>query len=134
MGSYIKVLGKYATFSGRAPRMEFWGFTIVNSIFWGFIIWLWLQFTQGIGNTVITTIAVMYFAVTVIPGTALIFRRWHDRGRTGAWFFINLVPMIGYIVTLGFFLYKGDEFTNRYGRDPYDTGIRRKRRRPAAKK
>ena len=128
MGSYIKALGKYATFSGRSPRMEFWGFTIVNSIIWGFMIWLWPQI-HGVGANIIFASAVMYFAVTITPAAALIFRRWHDLGRTGAWFFLNLVPGIGYIVTLCFFLYKGDSFTNKYGRDPYDNRLRRKRRR-----
>lgn len=128
MGSYINALGKYATFSGRSPRMEFWGFTIVNAVIWGFLLWLWPN-TRGVATNILVAAAIMYFAVTITPACALIFRRWHDLGRTGAWFFLNFVPVIGYIVTLGFFLYKGDAFTNKYGRDPYDNRPRRKRRK-----
>ena len=129
MGSYIKALGKYAVFSGRAPRKEFWGFTIVNYILWGVIVYFYRMFPDGVANNVMTAVAIMYFVLTIIPASALIFRRWHDLGRTGAWYWLNLVPGIGYIVTLCFFLYRGDSFTNQYGRDPYDRSPKRNRKR-----
>ena len=129
MGSYIKAMGKYATFSGRSTRKEFWGFTIVNWIIWGVLIYLWSKYTKGVATNVIAAAAIMYFLVTIVPSAAVIVRRWHDLGRTGAWLILNLVPVVGYIVTLGFFLRKGDSFTNKYGRDPYAVGARRKRRR-----
>lgn len=127
MGSYIKAMGKYATFRGRASRREFWGFTIVNAVIWGIILYFLKMFPTGVSNNIMVAIVVMYFALTVIPSVALIFRRWHDLGRTGAWFWLNLVPGIGYITTLCFFLYKGDEFTNRFGPDPNRKTLKRKR-------
>ncbi|MBQ3425762.1 MAG: DUF805 domain-containing protein [Clostridia bacterium] len=126
MISYIKGMGRYASFSGRSSRREFWGFTITHAVLWGVIIYLFKQFPDGVANNVMVAVAVMYFALTIVPSVAIIFRRWHDLGRTGAWFLLNFVPVIGTIVTLGFFLCRGDSFANQYGADPYS--VKRRRR------
>lgn len=126
MLSYIKAMGKYADFGGRASRREFWGFLITNSVLWGVIIYFLRRFPDGVENNVMIAVAVMYFALTIVPSVAIVFRRWHDLGRTGAWTLLNLVPGIGSIVTLCFFLSKGDGFNNRYGADPYSKKYRRK--------
>ena len=128
MGSYIKALGKYAVFNGRSTRVEFWGFTIVNSIIWAIILYFYFQYTRGLAGNVMLAVVIIYFLLTITPAIALIFRRWHDLGRTGAWFMINFIPIAGTITTLCFFLYHGDRFTNKYGRDPYDRKLKRKRR------
>ena len=126
MISYIKAMGKYANFSGRSSRREFWGFAITNAVLWAIIIYLFGQFPDGVANNVMVAVAVMYFALTIVPTAAVIFRRWHDLGRTGAWSLLNFVPGIGLLVTLGFFLCRGDSFTNQYGADPYSSKRRRK--------
>ena len=127
MVSYIRCLGKYAVFKGRSTRMEFWGFTIVNAICWLIIGYLFIKYPRGLANSIMTTVAIIYFLVTVTPSIAVIMRRWHDIGRTGTWILLNLVPVAGWIATLGFFLYRGDNFTNKYGRDPYDKRLKRRR-------
>lgn len=127
MISYIRCLGKYAVFRGRSTRMEFWGYTLVNMILWGIIAYFFIKYPHGLANNVIMAIAIMYFMLTLIPSIALIFRRWHDLGRTGLWVLLNIVPLAGYITTLCFFLYRGDTETNKYGRDPYDKKLKRKR-------
>ncbi|MBR0366522.1 MAG: DUF805 domain-containing protein [Clostridia bacterium] len=129
MLSYIKAMGKYADFGGRSSRREFWGFLITNSVLWGVIIYLLRRFPDGVENNVMIAVAVMYFALTIVPSVAIIFRRWHDLGRTGAWVLLNLVPGIGTIVTLCFFLCKGDGFNNRYGADPDSNKKNKKYRR-----
>ncbi len=126
---YIKAMGKYAVFTGRASRREFWGFAIVNTIFWLIISRFYRMFPTGVGRNVMLAVALMYFAVTAVPAVAVIFRRWHDLGRTGKWILINLVPVAGWLATLGFFLCRGEAYTNEYGRDPYDQGLKRKRKR-----
>lgn len=127
MGSYMRCLGKYAVFRGRSTRAEFWGFTIVNAICWGIIIYFFIKYPRGLANSVMTAIAIMYFLIMLTPSIAVMIRRWHDIGRTGAWVLLNLVPIAGTIATLGFFLYRGDNFTNKYGRDPYDKRLKRRR-------
>lgn len=128
MISYIKALGKYAVFRGRSTRMEFWGFTIVNMLMWLLWVYFFIKFPHGLANTVIWTVGIMYFLLTITPSIALIVRRWHDLGRTGLWTLINLVPIAGYITTLCFFLYRGETSTNKYGRDPYDRKLKRRRK------
>ena len=127
MVSYIRCLGKYAVFRGRSTRMEFWGFTIVNVICWLIIGYLFMKYPRGLANSIMTTVAIIYFLLTVTPSIAVIMRRWHDIGRTGKWILLNLIPVAGWIATLGFFLYRGDNFTNKYGRDPYDKRLKRRR-------
>ncbi|MCH5211562.1 MAG: DUF805 domain-containing protein [Oscillospiraceae bacterium] len=127
MVSYIRCFGKYAVVRGRSTRMEFWGFTIVNAICWFIIGYFFMKYPRGLANNVMTAITVMYFLLTITPSITVTMRRWHDIGRTGAWVLLNLVPLAGMFTTFGFFLYRGDNFTNKYGRDPYDRKLKRRR-------
>jgi len=53
-----------------------------------------------------------------LPGIAVQIRRLHDTGRSGAWFWINLVPLIGQIVLVCYSCVAGDGATNYYGPPP----------------
>ena len=80
---------KYADFKGRAPRAEYWWwvlFTFVVSMATG-----WIPF---LGH--IATIALF------IPGLAVSWRRLHDIGKSGAWYFLPVVPAILFCSTLVF--------------------------------
>jgi uncharacterized membrane protein YhaH (DUF805 family) len=48
-------------------------------------------------------------------------RRLHDTGRSGWWLLIGLVPLIGAIVLVVFFIIEGDRQPNAYGPDPKTT-------------
>ena len=123
MISYFTCLAKYAVFRGRAGRKEFWGFFIVNIIILCVILLLHAKYPLGTIHTVLTGIIVGYIVLTICPLLAVMSRRWHDLGRTGAWVWLNLVPVVGTFVSLCFFLGAGNYGTNEYGRDP----IRRKK-------
>lgn len=56
--------------------------------------------------------------IFLIPGICVYVRRLHDTGRSGWWFFINFIPLIGPIVGLVFLLLDGNIGTNKYGEDP----------------
>lgn len=127
--SYLKCLSKYAVFKGRAPRREFWGFSIINIIILLIILILHASFQTGTLHTVLTYLVIIYAALTIVPSLAVMSRRWHDLGRTGLWVLLNLVPGIGTLVSLFFFLGRGDRGTNRYGRDPREKKYRNKNRR-----
>lgn len=116
-------------FRGRSTRAQFWGYTFINLLIWGIIVYCFIKYPRGLANNVITAIGIMYLAITIIPTFAIISRRWHDIGRTGWWTLLNFVPVAGTIATLCFFLYHGDRFTNKYGRDPYDKKLKRRRGR-----
>ena len=71
---------------------------------------------QIIGTAVFYIIALI---VLILPSIAVLIRRLHDTDRTGWWFWIQLLPLIGLIVILVFMLSGGDEGDNKYGPNPY---------------
>lgn len=111
------VLGQYANFSGRARRSEFW--------FWALAL-----FVAGIvinvidlviGNQVINYL----FALAVlIPNLAVGARRLHDTGRSGFWQFIGLIPLIGVIVLIIFWV-QDSQPANAHGPSPKGIGAGR---------
>lgn len=83
----LRFFRKYATFSGRASRREYWWWVLANVL-------VSLAFNL-IGS--LTT-------GTLIPALALTWRRLHDTDRSGVWFFIVFIPIVGAIVLLVFTL------------------------------
>ena len=128
MTSYFVCLSKYATFSGRATRVEFWGYSIMNSL----IIFGLAYFYMNAGaaqQTLATTLFLIYVILTICLSLAVMSRRWHDIGRTGKWLFLNLVPVVGTVVSLFFMLSDDEEGTNEYGRNPRERRYRKRQRR-----
>jgi uncharacterized membrane protein YhaH (DUF805 family) len=108
-------LGNYATFAGRARRSEFWFFAlftilcnIVASILDGALFGI-----QGGGP-----LGVIVSLGLFLPGLAAGARRLHDGGRSGWWLLIGLLPILGWIVLLIFYLNRGEDGPNRFGGDP----------------
>lgn len=127
MGLYFKCLSKYATFSGRASRKEFWYYSIINAFIILLLLWININFQGGAILTASGYLLIFYIVLTFMPSLAVVSRRWHDIGRTGAWLLLNLVPIVGSVVTLGFFFTEGDKGTNYFGRDPYEVKFKRRR-------
>ncbi len=118
MNWYLKVLKKYAVFEGRAQRAEYWYFilfTILISIVLAFIDMGTGTFNQETGFGVISGI---YSLAVLIPTIAVGVRRLHDTNRTGWWILIGLIPLIGFIVLLVFFVMDSDPSANEYGENP----------------
>ncbi|MEV8371832.1 DUF805 domain-containing protein [Kribbella sp. NPDC056861] len=116
---YTDVIKKYAVFSGRARRKEFWMFTLFSVII-SIIISILdriLGLTYGSGNSsgVLSTI---YSLAVLLPSIGVGIRRLHDTGRSGWWLLINLVPCIGFIVYIVFAAQEGNAGDNAYGPDP----------------
>jgi uncharacterized membrane protein YhaH (DUF805 family) len=114
------VLSQYVGFSGRARRSEYW---------WFFLFTLILSFVAAILDNALGTnvgsnpgstgvIGVVLGLALLLPALAVAVRRLHDTGRSGAWLLIGLVPVVGSIVLLVFFLLDGNRGSNRYGADP----------------
>lgn len=109
---YLEVLKKYAVFSGRARRKEYWTFLLFNIIIGlvlGGIAWL-----AG-GPDVLGSI---YSLVVLIPGIAVSVRRLHDTDRSGWWLLIGLIPLIGAIVLLVLMAQDSQPGANQYGPNP----------------
>ena len=118
MSWYLEALKKYAVFSGRSRRMEFWYFVLFNLIV--YIVLSLIDALLGTYNIVqgVGLLSGIYGLAVLIPTLALWVRRLHDIDRTGWWIFINLIPLIGTIVLLVFALTPGTPGSNRYGPDP----------------
>jgi uncharacterized membrane protein YhaH (DUF805 family) len=125
--TYSKPWKRYAQFSGRASRKEYWTFSLVNAgiyIVLGVIVPLML----GAGdpsrtpNPIAMFAQLIYFVFAVaafIPSLSVAVRRLHDTDRSGWW----LIPcMICGLILLVFGLQEGDHGPNQYGPDPYDEG------------
>ncbi|MEV0724369.1 DUF805 domain-containing protein [Micromonospora purpureochromogenes] len=117
------VLSQYAGFSGRARRSEYWWFVLFSLIL-GIVAGV-LDGALGtdIGSDPSSTgvIGLIVSLALLLPTLAVAVRRLHDTDRSGWWLLIGLVPLVGAIVLLVFFVKDGTRGTNRYGADPKDT-------------
>lgn len=101
-------LSKYADFSGRASRSEYW--------FW--VLGVLLASIVAGAIDAVATGGLLQAAVglgTLVPGLAAAVRRLHDTGRGGAWLLIFLIPLVGAIVLIVFLASGPDESVNEYG-------------------
>lgn len=121
---------KYVTFSGRATRSEFWWFVLFA---WGGSILLSLVDSFLFGTTVVTEngfsastntpiFSTIFGLATLLPGLSVAVRRLHDINKSGWWYWIILVPLIGFIVLIVWFATDGTRGPNRFGPDPYGDG------------
>ena len=109
---------KYAEFSSRASRKEFWLFFLFYCIL-GSI----LGFIDGISGTYNVeagygVFSGIFILVTLVPYLAVCVRRLHDTDRSGWWLLLCLVPLIGLIWFIVVCCLKGSDGENRFGADP----------------
>jgi uncharacterized membrane protein YhaH (DUF805 family) len=108
MHHFSNALAKYATFSGRASRAEYWQFVLIS-------------FLLGVGVLVVDQavgakggVFLFYRLALLIPTIAVGVRRMHDTGRSGLWL---VVPVMNLVFTC----MRGDQGSNKHGADPYST-------------
>jgi uncharacterized membrane protein YhaH (DUF805 family) len=117
MNWYLEVLKKYAVFNGRARRMEYWMFVLVNAII-GVALGL-IEAAAGIApESDQSVLPTLYGLAVLLPSLAVGVRRLHDTDRTGWWLLIALVPIIGAIVLLVFMVQDSQPTENQYGPNP----------------
>ena len=112
MNWYLQALQKkYADFSGRARREEFWMFVAVN---------IGVSIAVAVVAVVIHIwlLSTIYSLALLIPSLAVSVRRLHDTDRSGWWLLIGLVPLIGIIVLIIFYVQDGSPGENRFGANP----------------
>ncbi|HEX9138587.1 MAG TPA: DUF805 domain-containing protein [Steroidobacteraceae bacterium] len=115
----------YATFAGRASRSEYWWWTLyaIVALIAAAIIdgMLGTQFA-GVGGMVVRLhygyVYSLVSLINLLPGLSVLVRRLHDRDKSGWWFWLLLVPLVGAIVLLVWFCMKGTTGPNQYGEDP----------------
>jgi uncharacterized membrane protein YhaH (DUF805 family) len=118
MNYYTEVLQKYAVFSGRARRAELWMFALINLLISiGLAIVDSILGTSGAaaGSGVLGTV---YSLAVLIPSIAVGVRRLHDTGRSGWWYLIVFVPLVGWIALIYFWVLDSQPGSNQYGPNP----------------
>ena len=101
---------KYAVFSGRARRSEYWYFFLFNLL----VSIVMAIIDRAIGSSVP---GLLVSLALLLPGLAVLVRRLHDTSRTGWWFFIVLVPIVGVIVLI-VFACQDSHPDNQHGQSP----------------
>lgn len=112
MDGYLNTLKKYADFSGRARRTEYWMFFLFNFI---------IGIVMSVVDYVLSSpgIVGLIFALAIlIPSIAVGVRRLHDTDRSGWWLLILLIPIIGTIALIIFLLLDSSPGDNRFGTNP----------------
>ena len=113
---------KYATFSGRASRSEYWWWTLVSiavSIILNIIISAGSTTTAygstaGPGTVIGGILAVIWGLATIVPSLALSVRRLHDSNKSGWMLLLGLIPFAGAIILLVFMLLGPDPAGQRF--------------------
>ena len=117
---------KYATFSGRASRSEYWwaylGYFVIATV---------LQIFAIIGGIILidagelallpTLIAIVGIVAMIIPTIAVSVRRMHDTGKSGWMLLILIIPCIGFILWIVWMVEDGQAHDNAYGPVPTNT-------------
>jgi uncharacterized membrane protein YhaH (DUF805 family) len=98
----------YTKFEGRAHKAAFW---------WWFLFQLLVYLGAEIIDAILGTPIFWIIAVLglLLPNLSVSIRRLHDTNRTGWWILIGLIPIVGFIVLLIFYLQQSDPGVNDYG-------------------
>ena len=127
MGYMLLPFRRYADFSGRSRRMEYWLFVLFSAIV-AFVLFGTLGIMAGAANArgqeptgafagLSAVLYLIYLAVFLIPTIAVAVRRLHDQDKSGWLVLLQLVP-IANIVLLVFMFLPGTVGPNQYGPDP----------------
>lgn len=128
-GTAVKtVFSKYATFSGRARRSEYWFWALFQVI-----VYVVVSFIAGpmmaagidlqtgeiggsyFGGTALFALVGLAF---LLPNLAVVVRRLHDQDKPGPFIFLGLIPGVGWIIILVLMLLEGTRGPNQFGPDP----------------
>ena len=111
-------LKRYAEFSGRTRRKEYWMFVLFYLI--AFVALSIVEGVLGMAGSVgpYGPLTAIFLLAVIIPSIAVGIRRLHDTDRSGWWLLIALVPLIGGLILLYFSVLEGTSGPNQYGPDP----------------
>lgn len=107
------VFNNYCNFKGRASRSEYWWFVLAYVAI--YIICAGASETIGDSSNILGTVAAW---VLLLPNLGVTWRRLHDTGRGGQWFFVNFIPIIGLIWLLVLLVGNSEPQENRFGEVP----------------
>ncbi|QCR22869.1 DUF805 domain-containing protein [Pontibacter sp. SGAir0037] len=118
MNWFLQVLKKYAVFSGRARRKEYWMFSLFYILF--AIVAMILDNMLGIAVEELNygpIYGIFVFAM-IIPSLAVLVRRLHDVGKSGWMVLVSFIPIAGAIWLFVLLVTDSTPGANRYGENP----------------
>jgi uncharacterized membrane protein YhaH (DUF805 family) len=130
-------ISKYAVFTGRAPRSEFWWWSLFQGLVTGFFDAMIMprqiqELTSAITTgtippadstqATVQLIGTLASLALLLPTAAVTVRRLHDIGKSGWWYFFGLIPLLGWFTMLSWLCRKGTDGGNRFGTDPRPPG------------
>lgn len=123
----IMPLKRYAEFSGRSRRKEYWMFVLLQILLLVPLVLLVTLFAappadsaDPFGSVAVLAVLGVYFLVFFIPGLAVQVRRFHDQDKSGWFILLGFIPYVGSLVLLVFMCLEGTRGLNRFGPDPKD--------------
>ena len=118
------VVRQYATCTGRARRSEYWYYTlfvvIVNLVFTAIST---IAGAESGLTRFITILQSLWSLAILVPGLAVCWRRLHDIGKSGAYWFFCFIPLVGAILLLVWFCQDSQPGENQYGPNPKENPV-----------
>lgn len=112
-------LRRYADFSGRSRRKEYWMFivgVIVAAVLVGIIEGV-LGMSGMVGGVYGPLTLVLLLGI-IVPSIAVQVRRFHDQDKSGWFVLLSFIPFLGGLIVLVFMCLEGTKGPNRFGADP----------------
>ncbi|MEM8919196.1 MAG: DUF805 domain-containing protein [Pseudomonadota bacterium] len=121
----ILPLKRYADFSGRSRRKEYWMFTLLLILLIVPFVAIMLASADPAGDGEISTLGTvallifgLFYLAIIIPSIAVQVRRFHDQDKSGWFVLMNFIPYVGGLIVLVFMCLEGTKGENRFGPDP----------------
>lgn len=120
-----RAFSNYCNFNGRASRSEYWWFMLFN-----FIVTMVLSAGHGFSThsmvasmnafslDTFSVLTYIWGLIVLLPTLGLSWRRLHDIGKGGGWYFIGLIPVVGGILLIVWFCQSSQPGDNRFGPVP----------------
>jgi uncharacterized membrane protein YhaH (DUF805 family) len=105
----LVVLERFAKFDGRAGRAEFWWFVLANVI-----VYVALLILAQI-SSIFLVLYFLFALAILVPSIAVAIRRLHDTDKSGWLLLVGLIPFVGFIILLVFYIQEGTSGPNQYG-------------------
>ena len=109
---------KYADFNGRAPRSEYWWWVLGYAI-----AYIAAAIIGSILGRIGMFLPLLVVLAVIIPTIAVGIRRLHDIDKSGWWLLLGLVPFVGGLILIYFFVQKGTTGPNQFGEDQLPPAI-----------
>lgn len=120
----IMPLKRYADFSGRSRRKEYWMFVLFQTLVLIPVALVGAMLggidESGTGGALFLILVAIFVLAFLVPGLAVQVRRFHDQDKSGWFILLGFIPYIGGIILFVFMCLEGTRGPNRFGPDPKD--------------